>query len=48
MRRKEEVEKGQRADLRPWSWMSKASAGTPVEHGTGEMGQVKLQRALHV
>lgn len=46
--RRGEVEKSQRADLRPWSWVSKASAGTLVGLGIGEMGRVPLWRALHI
>lgn len=37
--RRREVEKNQRADLRPWSWVSKASAGNLVGLGIGEMGR---------
>lgn len=46
--RRGEVEKSQRADLRPWSWVSKASAGSIVGLGIGEMGRVSLWRALHI
>lgn len=46
--RRGEVEKNQRADLRPWSWVSKASACNLVGLGFREMGQVSLWSALHI
>lgn len=48
MKRGEEVEKSQRADLRLQLWVSKAGAGALMGLGIGEMGQVRLQKAWHV
>lgn len=48
VRRGQAVEKSQRAGLRLWSWVSKASAGALMGLGIREMGQVRLRKVLHI